>query len=90
MTTKECQELLKNPRDKLICIDIDGVLCKGEFWTGEENLKPRQEMIDYSNNLYKKGAHIIIYTARFPSLYQETFAYLFESFYEGIIYSKKI
>ena len=57
---------IKEPNGKLIAIDLDGTLCRGECWTEEACLhaEPIQEMIDTVNDLYIKGGHIIIYTAR--------------------------
>ena len=55
------QVVLEKPNDKLIAIDMDGVLCLGEWW-GPEDTDPmaNQLMIDFIWKLYKKGAHIII------------------------------
>lgn len=75
-TLKELQEILKNPNDKLIAVDLDGTLSEGECWFETDEPKPIQPMIDFVNSLYKKGAHIVIYTARFPSMYQMTLAWL--------------
>ena len=72
---KKLQEILKNPNDKLIAVDLDGTLCEGEFW-GEGEPKPKQEVIDLVWKIYKKGAHIIIYTARQPKYYATTLAWL--------------
>jgi len=69
-------EILKNPNDKLICVDLDGTLSIGECWSKTDEPKPIQEMIDFVNSLYNKGSHIIIYTARFPDMYQMTLAWL--------------
>ena len=69
------KEILKNPNDQMIAIDIDGVLTSGcECWTPESCLvaTPNQKAIDYVNELYNKGAHIIIYTARKENMRQET------------------
>jgi len=74
MGTVDIYELLKNPANKLIAVDLDGTLCKGKFW--EEEPKPIIEMINYVNNLYKQGAHIIIWTARFPKDYEKTINWL--------------
>jgi hydroxymethylpyrimidine pyrophosphatase-like HAD family hydrolase len=66
---------MKNYNNKLICIDLDGTLCNGKF--REETPTPITERIKYINeNLYQKGAHIIIYTARAPEYYAETLAWL--------------
>ena len=71
----EMLEILKNPNDKVLAIDLDGVLCEGEFW-GEGEPKPKQDMIDRVWKWYKQGAHIIIYTARQPRYYAVTLAWL--------------
>lgn len=59
----------------LIAVDLDNTLCEGEFWGGDEP-KPKQEMIDKIEKLYKQGHHIIIYTARHRNYFQETEAWL--------------
>jgi len=71
-------EVLKNPANKLIAVDLDGTLSTGEFWGvgGEPEPEPIQKMIDYINKLYLKGAHIIIYTARNQDMYRLTQAWL--------------
>ncbi len=44
MTTKEAQALLKNPNDKLIAVDMDGVLCHGEPWkVADADLPPNND-----------------------------------------------
>jgi len=68
-------DILKNPANKVIAVDLDGVLCRGEFW-GEGEPEPIRENIDYFNSLYKKGAHIVIYTARQPEHFAITNAWL--------------
>jgi len=84
-------EYFKSPNDKLFAVDMDGVLCKGEFW-GEEEPEPQIKVIEYFNSLYKKGGHIIIYTARNPKLYPETQNWLdkYGVMYHGIAMMKKI
>ena len=92
MNTKEkLIEVLKNPANKLIAVDMDGVLCESEFWGGDEP-KPKQEVVDYFNGLYVKGAHIIIYTARNPKWYAITQTWLDKHgvMYHGISMMKKI
>ena len=69
------QEILKNPNDKLLAIDMDGTICEGEFW-GDGDPKPKQDFIDKMWTWYKKGAHIIVYTARQPRYYPVTYAWL--------------
>ena len=49
---------------KIICIDIDGVICK-TIGNNYLKSKPIKKNIDYINNLYKKGHYIKIFTARF-------------------------
>lgn len=83
MTLKHLQEILKNPNDKLIAVDLDGTLSEGECWSKTDEPTPIQPMIDYVNGLYRKGAHIIIYTARMPDMYQMTLAWLLK---HGILF----
>ena len=86
-------EILKKPNDQLIAVDLDGVLCKGELWGNKENEPiPQTKIIDFFNNLYRKGAHIIIYTARDPKLYALTQTWLdkYGVMYHGITMMKKI
>ena len=74
MTKKEIKNILSNPQGKLIAVDLDLTLTKGkEYWGNKkEYIEPNQKMIDYVNNLYKKGAHIIIYTARLPEYFEQS------------------
>lgn len=68
-------DILKNPANKIIAVDMDGTLCEGEFW-GEGDPEPIPEMIERVRKWYHKGAHIIIYTARFTHHYPATHAWL--------------
>ena len=68
--------ILKNPNDKLIAVDLDGTLCEGECWNEDDEPKPLKERIEFINSLYYRGANVIIYTARFPHMYQMTLAWL--------------
>lgn len=68
-------KVLENPNNQLIAVDLDGTLCEGEFW-GEGDPRPLVERINYINELYKKGAHIIIYTARDPQYFEQTNSWL--------------
>jgi len=73
------KEILKNPNDKLICVDLDGTLSIGEFWNHDDvEPKPIQKGIDLVNKLYVQGAHIIIWSARQPEFYPETYAWLYK------------
>ena len=74
---EQLKDILQNPNDKLLAIDMDGTICKGEYW-GEETLEPNQWFIDKMWCWYKAGAHIIIYTARQPVHYAKTHAWLIE------------
>lgn len=84
-------DILKHPNDKLIAVDLDGTLCKGEFWW-EWEPEPIKERIEYFNSLYKKGGHIIIYTARNPIYYSVTQQWLdkYGVMYHWITMMKKI
>ena len=83
-------EILKNPANKLIAIDLDGTLCTGKFWVAEP--EPLKDRIEFVNNLYKKGAHIIIWTARNKIHFIKTFDWLekYNVMYHGIAMGKKI
>lgn len=72
---KRLQGILKNPANKLIAIDLDGTLCEGEFWGGDEP-KVIGTMAAKLIDLYHRGAHIIIYTARQTKYYTQTHAWL--------------
>lgn len=78
MTKKEIKNILSNPQGKLIAVDLDLTLTKGKDYWGDKTqyIEPNQKMIDYVNNLYIKGGHIIIYTARMPLMYPETLGWL--------------
>ena len=88
---KKLFDILENPRGKLIAVDLDGTLCHGEFW-GDNEPEPHKERIDYFNGLYKKGAHIIIYTVRAPKWFAITQLWLdkYGVMYHGITMMKKI
>lgn len=70
------KDILKNPNDKLIAVDLDGTISQGECWNIADEPDPIYPMIDFINSLYRKGAHIVIYTARMPDMYQMTLAWL--------------
>lgn len=85
--------ILKNPANKLICVDMDNTLCRGEYWhTGDEKEpEPIQEMIEIVEKLYKAGAHIIIWTARTPDAFYATMKWLIkhEVRFHGISMQRK-
>lgn len=56
-------------------VDLDWTLCKGEFWGGVDP-EPLLDRIEKINNLYKQGNIILIYTARDPIYFRDTFAWL--------------
>ena len=60
--------------NKLIAVDLDNTLCTGKFW--EQEPEPIHMMIEQVWEWYKKGAHIVIYTARQPRYYAITHAWL--------------
>lgn len=78
-------KILASPNDKLICVDLDGVLCRGEFW-GEGQPEPIPVMIELVRRWYVAGAHIVIYTARQPAHYAATHAWLIKNgvYFHGI------
>lgn len=79
----------KEVRGKLIAVDLDGTLSTGRFWEGEPT--PKREMIDKVWEWYRKGAHIIINTAREPRHYMITHAWLIKHDvpFHGICMAKK-
>lgn len=83
--------ILKNPANKLIAVDLDNTLCEGEFW-GNTEPKPIQEMVDKVWEWYKKGAHIVIYTARHPRYFSQTNAWLlkYDVPFHGINMQRKV
>lgn len=87
---KDLLEILKNPNDKLIAIDLDGTLCEGEFWS-DTDPAPIEWMRDLVWKWYKAGAHIIIYTARQPRHYSVTHAWLVKNEipFHGIVMQHK-
>lgn len=85
------QFVLSNPANKLIAVDLDGTLCTGEFWGSGPDPEPIYHMINYINSLYKRGAHIIIYTARQTSWTNATMAWLmkYDVMYHGLSMQRK-
>lgn len=83
-------DILKNPANKLIAVDLDWTLCEWEF-RGEWEPKPIKERIDYINSLYKKWWHIVIYTARSPEFFALTYAWLIKNWvkFHGIAMQQK-
>lgn len=88
---EKLNNILQNPAGKLIAVDMDGTICTGEFW-GEGEPEPIQWMIDFVWELYKKGAHIIIYTARQTKYFHATNAWLtkYDVPHHGIAMQRKI
>ncbi len=73
----ELKDILDNPNDKLIAVDMDGTLCHGVWWGDEQpDPEPNVQMIELMWTLYKRGAHLVIYTARQPRYYARTHAWL--------------
>lgn len=92
MTTKELKKILKNPKGKLICIDVDGTLTDGVYWgKGGPKPKPNKKMIELCNWLYDNLAHVIIYTARKRSMLEETEGWLILNGvqYHGVAFQRK-
>ena len=90
MLKEKLLEMLKNPNDMLIAVDLDGTLCNGEFW-GDEEPEPIQERIDLLWKWYRAGAHIIIYTGRNLKHTSRTHAWLdrYNVPYHGVMMNRK-
>ena len=71
---EKLKQIITNPNDKLIAVDLDGTLCTGEAWTCEQCLQvePKEDIISIVNKMYTSGGHIIIYTARPETFRHET------------------
>ena len=69
-------DVIGDPKDKLINVDLDGTLCTGDYWGGKNEPKPNKEMIAKVQEWFDMGAHIIIWTGRQPRLYPDTLAWL--------------
>ena len=52
-------------KKKIICFDIDGVICKTNNKNNYAKSKPIKKNINYINKLYEEGFKIIIFTGRF-------------------------
>lgn len=70
MNKEKIYKAIESPDDKLFAVDFDGTISNGDF-------TPIQEKIDFVNNLYERGAHIVIYTARFPNEFEMVNSWLF-------------
>lgn len=71
-------DILRNPNDVLIAIDMDGTLCHGEFWGRPDDPEPTPNvaMVELTRDLHQRGAHIVLYSARQPFMYAATHAWL--------------
>jgi len=56
-------------------IDLDGTLCEWKFWWWAEPA-PIKQRIELINRLYIEWAIILIYTARDPEFFTDTYAWL--------------
>lgn len=76
--TSHLHDILKNPKGKLIAVDMDGTLCVGEYWGRPEDTEPvpNEKIAELVRRLYMEGGHIVLYTARQPRMYATTHAWL--------------
>ena len=56
---------MKTKNRKIICFDIDGVVCSQVKNGDYENAKPNKKSINLINKLFKKKYKIILFTSRF-------------------------
>jgi len=66
---------IKKIERSVYAIDLDWTLCEWEF-RGWAELVPIQDHIDKINKLYIKWNIILIYTARDPAFFTDTYAWL--------------
>jgi uncharacterized HAD superfamily protein len=70
---------MENQRNnlKVILVDLDGVLCKGDTWNPEDCLKakPIEKNIEEVNRLHQKH-FVVIYTSRRDNLIPATLEWL--------------
>ncbi len=55
---------------KIICFDIDGVICKTKKNYYSKS-KPNKKLIKYINSLFEKGYYIKIFTARYMGRFND-------------------
>ena len=91
MLSSKLIERLSKPNDLLIAVDLDGTICEGEFWDDFHAPKVNEAMKELMWTLYRKGAHLVIYTARQPKHYPITHAWLIahEIPFHGIVMCMK-
>jgi len=73
----------------LIAVDLDGTLCEGEFW-GEGEPLPKKDIIAKVKEMYFKGHHIHIHTARKEIYRPHTTAWLMKHrvWYHSLVMEK--
>ena len=55
---------------KIICFDIDNVICRTNVDKNYSKSKPIKKNIELINKIYNKGYNVILYTARYMSRYK--------------------
>lgn len=76
---------------KLYAVDMDGTLTNGErYWNTKKEPTPNLKMINWINEKYMQGHHIIIYTARPYEEIRETVSWLIKYgvLYHGLNFDK--
>ena len=83
-------EFNEDSEPRLVMVDVDGTLTKGEKRYWEEEPEPDEEVIEKVRSLYKQGNHIVIWTARSWDAARETVAWLEKHnvWYHGIRMAK--
>lgn len=73
------KDILKNPFGKIICVDLDGTLCKGTYWLGGEHPPVNEKIAKIVRWLDDQGAFIVIWTARPLKAISRTYMWLGEN-----------
>jgi FMN phosphatase YigB (HAD superfamily) len=76
---------MKNKKIKIICFDLDNVLCKTPKSLYKES-KPIKKAIAFANSLYEKGYSVKIFTSRFMGRNNEK---VFKAKKQGYEFTKK-
>jgi FMN phosphatase YigB (HAD superfamily) len=67
---------------KIICFDLDNVICKTNSKHNYKKSKPILKAINFINKLYNAGYEIKIYTARYMGRHKENINFINKNYFE--------